>query len=140
MSETRSDAGALPWHEWRSTGSVLVVDDEEPVRKVLARALGKVGITADLAYNGAEAVSLFSADPARYRLVMLDLKLPGMDTAAILRELRALKPGIPVVIMSGYNRRTADETIEGFGLAGFVSKPFNMEMLVSVLRAALGDA
>jgi CheY-like chemotaxis protein len=83
-------------------------------------------------------MSFFEADPAQYSLVLLDFKLPGMDSGTVYRHLRGLRPDLPVVLMSGYNREDALEKSAGMDLAGFLHKPFTPDTLRSALSCASG--
>jgi two-component system, cell cycle sensor histidine kinase and response regulator CckA len=118
-------------------GNVLVIDDDVAVGMVLSRAVTRFGFTAGVATDGTKGIALFRSDPSRYNLVLLDFKLPGMSSGEVYNELRLVRPELPVVLMSGYNREEAMEKSAGMDLAGFLHKPFNMETLASVLGFAL---
>jgi len=122
--------------EKSAAGRVLVIDDDDAVGLVLSRAMARLGYNADVAADGTKGVSAFEADPDRYGLVLLDFKLPGMDSGTVYRKLRERRPQIPVVLMSGYNKQEALESSAGMELAGFLHKPFNMETLTAALRFA----
>lgn len=132
-------APAAPaWLEWKGSGGVLVVDDDEAVRMVLVRALSKIGFTVSAAADGTQALSFYCADPGRYRLVLLDFKLSGMDSKTVLAEIRARRTDLPVVLMSGYCRQDAAERASGMEVTDFLHKPFTVDILASKVRAALG--
>jgi two-component system cell cycle sensor histidine kinase/response regulator CckA len=143
VSAPRVEISARPsaapsWQDWRATGHVLVVDDDEAVRMVLTRTLARMGLTVSEAATGAEAVALFAAEPEKFSLVLLDYKLPGMDSRTVFGELRARKPGIRVILMSGYGQLEALGSSGGLDFAEFLHKPFTMAVLSAKLRAALG--
>jgi DNA-binding response OmpR family regulator len=139
VAEHAANAAAIPaWLAWRGSGDVLVVDDDESVRTVLLRTLTKIGFTVSLAGDGAAALDIFSADPTRYLLVLLDYKLPGMDSKSILAELRTNKPRLPVILMSGYCREDASSHSDGMAECEFLHKPFTMDALASKVRVAVG--
>jgi two-component system cell cycle sensor histidine kinase/response regulator CckA len=139
VAELPSTTGSVrPWLEWKGSGGVLVIDDDESVRTVLQRTLARIGFTVSLAADGKEALELFNADPSRYRVVLLDYKLPGMDANAILAGLRARRPAIPVIVMSGYTREDAGEA-GAMSTCDFLHKPFTMALLAAKVRKALGD-
>ena len=117
----------------QATAHVLVVDDDEAVGLVLSRTLTRLGYSSDVAADGAQAITLFEADPAQYSLVLLDFKLPGMDSGTVYRRLRVRRPDLPVILMSGYNREEALGNAAGLELAGFLHKPFTRETLASAL-------
>jgi DNA-binding NtrC family response regulator len=122
---------------WRSSGRVLVVDDEDTVRTITSRILEGLGFVVILAADGREAVKKFEADPA-ICLVLLDLTMPHMDGEETFREITRLRPGTKVLLMSGFNEHEAMSRFVGSGLAGFVQKPFNVTQLTAHVREVLG--
>ncbi len=133
------DSGDLPdsGSRWKGAGKVLVVDDEETVRTTTAAMLRKMGFEVDLAVDGREAVTTFTADPGAYVLVLLDLTMPNLDGEQTFAELRKLLPNVRVVLMSGFNQQEAISRFTGKGLASFVQKPFQFASLRETLRRVL---
>jgi len=123
---------------WHGKGAVLVVDDEELLRKTVARMMHKLGIEPVLAPDGREAVEVFRAQPDRFGLVLLDLTMPQMDGEQTFTELRRLRPEVRVVLMSGFNAQEAMLRFPGKGLASFLQKPFTIDSLRAVLQDVLG--
>ncbi len=123
--------------EWHGEGTVLVVDDEETMRKTVARMLHKLGLETVLACDGREAVEIFRAQPAQFALVLLDLTMPHMDGEQAFTELRRLRPEVRVVLMSGFNAQEALMRFTGKGLASFLQKPFTVDSLRSTIREVL---
>jgi CheY-like chemotaxis protein len=124
--------------DWRGSGCVLVVDDQDPVRNVVAHSVAHLGFTTSCASNGREALSLFGADPGLYALAILDIKIPVMDGVEIMNRMRLARPDIPVILMSGYNNREVPGTPARLAKTGFLHKPFTLEALASELRAVIG--
>jgi len=122
---------------WRSSGRLLVVDDEESVRQVTVRIGEMLGFTVDTAVDGIAGLECFSRQPPAYALVLLDLTMPRLDGEETFRRLRALKPDVRVVLMSGFNKVEAINRFLGKGLAGFVQKPFEVATLIAELRRVL---
>ncbi len=125
---------------WRSSGRLLVVDDEESVRQVATRIGQMLGFTVDTAVDGLEGLECFTRQPASYALVLLDLTMPRLDGEETFRRLRALQPDVRVVLMSGFNKVDAMNRFVGKGLAGFVQKPFEVATLTAELRRVLEGA
>ena len=124
--------------KWRSSGRVLVADDEEAVRSVSALILERCGFTVETAVDGREAVEIFRERSGEFRAVLLDLTMPVMDGAEAFREIHAIAPETPVILMSGYSEHHSAQRIGGEGrAAGFVQKPFQTAQLMATLRAAL---
>jgi PAS domain S-box-containing protein len=124
---------------WHGLGTVLVVDDEEPVRQVTRALIGSLGFHVVLAENGREALRKLSQHAAEVRVVLLDLTMPRLDGEQTLAELRRVAPELPVVLMSGYSERELSERFADRGLAGFLQKPFTREDVRRRLREALGE-
>ncbi|MGE5247177.1 MAG: response regulator, partial [Verrucomicrobiota bacterium] len=81
-------------------GPILIVDDEANIRQSLEGVLADEGYSCVLAKDGADAIAaLQSVEPS---LVLLDIWMPGMDGIETLRHIKELRPGIPVVMMSGH--------------------------------------
>ena len=116
---------------------ILVVDDEETVRSVLMRMLRSFGYEAVTAANGQEAVDLFLAGRDDFRAVLLDLTMPELDGAETFREIHRLRPALPVILMSGYSEHDAVSRFGAQGLAGFLQKPFQPDVLRARLAAAV---
>ncbi|HEY4299796.1 MAG TPA: PAS domain S-box protein [Candidatus Didemnitutus sp.] len=125
---------AAPAGIWHGSGRVLVVDDEEAVRKVAARLLEKLGFAVDIAADGQEALVLFESAAEDYAVVLLDQTMPRMDGEETFRRMRLLRPQVRVLLMSGFNRVDMLDRFMGQGLAGFVQKPFEVETLASEIR------
>jgi CheY-like chemotaxis protein len=119
-------------------GTVLVVDDEETVCAMLARALERFGFKVELAPNGQVAVEKAQACGGDYRLVLLDLTMPHMDGEATFSALRNIRPDLPVLLMSGFNENDALSRFGGKGLAGFLQKPFDLANLRQKLAEIVG--
>ncbi len=121
---------------WKGQGTVLVVDDEETVRNVAARLLEKIGFTVERANDGAAAMELFRRHPTKYALVLLDLTMPHLDGEETFRQMRHLYPAARVVLMSGFNHQEIMTRFSGKGLAGFVQKPIEAQILLDEVRRA----
>jgi CheY-like chemotaxis protein len=131
-----AEAG-VPADGWRGAGRILVIDDEETVRTVLARSLHTLGFDVEAAADGESGIACFRRDPAAFAAVILDLTMPGLDGEAVYRELRVIRPRVKVILTSGFNHQEAVNRFVGKDLAGFVQKPFTFEQLATALRRAL---
>jgi excisionase family DNA binding protein len=120
------------------TCRVLVVDDEEPVRQMVATMLRAAGPGFEVvgAGDGAAALEELTKRPAQ--LLITDLRMPGMEGIALIREARRLLPDLPVVIITGRSKEAdAIEAIE-LGVAGYLTKPFDLQQMLRVVNRALG--
>jgi len=133
---TATPAETIP--KLQASGTVLVVDDEETVCTMLARALERFGFKVELASNGLIALEKAQACGGDYRLVLLDLTMPHMDGEATFSSLRNIRPDLPVLLMSGFNENDALSRFGGKGLAGFLQKPFDLANLRQKLAEIVG--
>ena len=123
--------------DWRGSGTVLVIDDEEGVRMVAARMLESRGFQVLTAGDGVEALEVFEKNRDRIQAVLLDLSMPQMGGEEVFTELRRLRPGIPVIMSSGYNEKDVTRRFVGKNLTGFVQKPYREADLMTILRQIL---
>jgi DNA-binding response OmpR family regulator len=113
------------------------VDDEPRILSLVSRALQARGFAVDAAADGAQALRL--ATKRTYDLVVLDLRMPGLDGAAVLRALRASVPSPRVVVLSAVaDVRTKVDLLE-MGACDFLPKPFAIAELVARVRANLRE-
>ena len=119
---------------------VLVVDDEAVVREVAGAALAHAGHTALFAEDGAEGIRVFDANVDAIDAVLLDLTLPLVSGAEVYRHIRSVRPGLPVLLSSGYNEVAATAAFVGKGLAGFIQKPWRAPELLNKLNEVVQSA
>ena len=114
---------------------ILVVDDEKHIRDSCIRLLQRKRYDADGAASGAEALEKIGKD--KYDLVLLDVRMPGMDGIEVLRKAKEIVPDILVLILTGHGTLdTANEALE-LGAAGFIRKPIAIEDLAESIDDAL---
>lgn len=137
----KRDVGAHPVthaapSESQNAGRILLVDDEAGVRMIIARMLESLGYAVEEASNGAEALSRFAQGPNRYRWVVSDMNMPGMDGVFLAHELKRQNPGIGCVIMSGLCEIASDTTAGSDPGMVFLQKPFTLPGLEEALMKA----
>jgi len=113
---------------------VLVVDDEPPIRKLLRMGLGTQGYQTIDAANATAALDLLAEKPD---LVILDLGLPDMQGLELLRQIRAQRDDLPIVVLSSRGDEVTKVEALDLGADDYVTKPFGMEELLARIRAAL---
>jgi CheY-like chemotaxis protein len=118
----------------RDKPGVLVVDDEHPVRAVVQLGLERNGFEVWLATNGREAVHLYRKHREHIAVVLLDVRMPGLDGPATLDVLRSLNPGVLVCFMSGDTGDYEQEQLRQRGAVHVIVKPFHLDQLAKVLR------
>ncbi|MCY1074701.1 sigma-54-dependent transcriptional regulator [Archangium lansingense] len=116
-------------------GSVLLVDDDPAVAKVLGALLGQVGLTVHTASNGQEALGLLGRKPID--VVVSDVRMPGMGGMELLAEVGRSWPDVPVILLTAHG--TVPLAVEAMkaGAADFALKPFDREEILFSIRKAL---
>lgn len=133
-----SQSSAAPITQWRGSGTILVVDDEESVRAISARMLELFGFTVLLAADGREGVEIYRQNQEKIEAVILDMTMPHLNGEEVFREIRRIRNDARVMLVSGYNEQDATDRFAGKGLDGFLQKPFKPDELRDKLREILG--
>jgi len=120
-------------------GSLLLVDDEQMILDVGAAMLRKLGYTVHVADSGGAALQLYQDRGDVIDLVILDMVMPGMGGGEVFDRLKAMDPGVKVVLSSGYSMDGKASEIMARGCAGFIQKPFNLTQLSEKVLAALAS-
>jgi two-component system cell cycle sensor histidine kinase/response regulator CckA len=115
---------------------VLVIDDEEVLRSVLADMLRHGGHSAITAEGGREGLSVYREQWREIDLVILDMVMPDMDGMETLREILAWNPIAKVLLTSGYTQGEVPQSARRLGAIGFLNKPFDRSQLEAMLALA----
>ena len=115
-------------------GMILLVDDEESVRRVAERMLTRVGFAVVCAEDGEVALRVLEQHKSRITCVLLDLTMPKMDGPATLAALRRIHSTVPVILASGYDQQELTSRMQGIGFAGFAQKPYHRETLLALIQ------
>jgi PAS domain S-box-containing protein len=124
-------------YESQGAGTILVADDEEGVRALVASVLEEAGYTVELANDGGHAVQRLRDLGDQVRLVLLDLTMPILGGAEAATELRRIRPNIPIIAMSGYGDIEVMQRFSEAGVDDFLPKPFHPDQLAAKVRDAL---
>ncbi len=122
--------------KYRDEGYILVIDDEDVVRKTAKIALQSFGFTVHLASNGKEGLDIFQSCKNPIRLVLLDMTMPIMSGDETLKRLLELDPNLRIIATSGYDETEAMRRF-GEGVAGFIQKPYTATQLANVVESVL---
>ncbi|HEY3132199.1 MAG TPA: PAS domain S-box protein [Acidobacteriota bacterium] len=134
-AETEPKAG----EEWRGSGTILVVDDEEDVRSVSKTILDECGFNVLTANDGREALQVFREHSEKIVAVLLDVSMPHMSSEDCLSEMRRLRRDVPVILSSGYAEHDISTRFAGGNLAGFIHKPYQPPALIEKVFQVLRD-
>lgn len=123
----------------RGTGTLLLVDDDEVLRKTGRLMLEKLGYRVMVACDGAEAVERFLARKTEIDLVILDMVMPRMNGKETFQAIRRVAPTARILLASGFSERQAILDLEADGLMGFVRKPYRLSELSMAVSRALSE-
>ncbi len=126
------------WEILGGKETVLLVDDEETIIEVMQKALLLTGFKVLVARGGEEAVEVFKKNRERIDIVILDMIMPGMGGGKVFDALRAIQPGVKVVLSSGYSIDGEASQIMARGCNGFIQKPFGIKELSQKIREVMG--
>jgi PAS domain S-box-containing protein len=119
-------------------GTILVVDDDEAVLELAGEFLVRSGLHVVTADGGREALEILRADAEkRIDAAVLDLAMPDLDGRETLLEIHRVRPGLPVVVASGFGEEASAESFPAKEIAAFVRKPYEPEVLIDAVRTAL---
>lgn len=113
-------------------GSVLVVDDEINLCRILGAKLAKSGYTVVSVHDGMQAVE--KVRESDFDVVLLDLILPKMDGLTALAKIRSMRNAIPVIVMTACENADALEQARSHGVSAYVNKPFDLDSLVTLVQ------
>ncbi|HUF56359.1 MAG TPA: response regulator, partial [Thermohalobaculum sp.] len=114
------------------------VEDEAPVRAFASRALRLRGYSVETADSAEEAMAYLTEQTNPVDLIVSDVVMPGMDGPAFAAEARRLRPGLPVVFVSGYAEHGFRKNMQEEGVR-FLAKPFSLAELTAVVKDALDE-
>jgi len=115
---------------------VLVVDDEEGIRDLLARTLALAEYEVDTTADGLSALESIRNDG--YSLMFADLRMPGMDGLTLIREVKQINPHLPIIIITGYSSESSAIEAVNLGVSGYLTKPVGIPQVLAAAAKALG--
>ena len=136
--EVKPEAVRKPAADMTGQGTILLVEDEDPVRAVNARALSARGYTVLEAASGVEALEIIQERGAPVDLVVSDVVMPEMDGPTLLGELRKLYPDLKVIFVSGYAEEAFRKNLPEGEEFNFLPKPFSLRQLVETVKQVIG--
>jgi excisionase family DNA binding protein len=120
----------------QSRHRVLVVDDEASIRDLLSKTLALAEYEVDTAADATSALDRMRT--GAYDLMIADLKMPGMDGLALIRQAKRIKSDMPVIIITGFSTESSAIEAVNLGVAGYLTKPFRVPQVLAAAAKALG--
>ncbi len=135
----RLETRVIDAHFEKGTETILLIDDEEFIRELGVELLGEAGYTVLTAVDGESGLQLYCKKQDKIDLVILDLIMPGMGGRRCLEALMQINPQARVVVSSGYPENGSAGEARTAGSRGFISKPYDMRQILSVVRQVLTE-
>lgn len=135
IGEATADTAELAGQLLRAT--VLVVEDEDPLRQAVVKMLRRTGLEVFEAADGSTAINLLHDNAGNIDLILLDMTIPGPSSTEVMAEAGRTGPHIGVILTSAYSREMLADALSEPQVRGFIRKPFQLEALVRTIRNTL---
>jgi len=116
---------------------ILVVDDEQAVRDLVAKTLAMADYDVETVADGPTAIERLRTND--YDLLITDLKMPGMDGLSVIREARRQSAELPIIIITGFSTEASAIEAINLGVSGYLTKPFRLPRVLAATARALGE-
>ena len=116
---------------------ILFVDDEEPLVELGENLLASLGYDVVGKKNSLEALDLFSSCPEKFDLVVTDLTMPDMTGIDLAQKILRIKPGMPIILCTGFSETITPESIDSVGVKDLIMKPFQRRQIAESIRKTL---
>lgn len=123
----------------RGDESILLVDDEKDIVRIVEEILKKQGYNVTSTLDAEDALSLFQSDPERFDLVISDMTMPKMNGLKLVGRVKEINSKTKVVICSGYNEHLTELNCQDKGVDGYITKPITMNKLAETVRNVLDN-
>jgi CheY-like chemotaxis protein len=122
------------------TERILVVDDEIHLLEMYKRMLGHLGYQVDIRTSPIEAIEALRSNPMKYHLLITDMTMPQMNGHNLAKKIMEIRPGLPVILCTGFSDQINEEKARSTGIRAFLLKPVLFHDLASTLRKTLDEA
>jgi len=139
LHEVSTPADELGLVPFGSGERILLVDDEELLTKLGHKMLGKLGYEVVVTTQPLVALEMVRADPSHFALVITDQTMPGMTGLALASQLLKIRPGLPILLMTGFSLIVTPENVRAAGIRQLLLKPASLHALGSAIHAALAN-
>ncbi len=120
---------------WKKSLKILAIDDQEIIRDLLVNMFGSAGHEVTTAERGEEVIAKFKTQ--RFDLVVTDLSMPDLSGWEVAREVKKLRPDMPVILITGWGQNQDEEKLKESGVDRVVTKPFRIEQLMKTVEELL---
>jgi len=131
------DAGTAGRHAHGNGQRILFLDDEVALTSVVQKMLRRLDYQVTTSNSGGEVIRLVRANPAQFDLVITDLTMPEINGLEVARQLHAIRPELPVILMSGYSVSVVADSLRDAGICELLQKPVSLSALTEVVQRVL---
>jgi len=121
------------------TERILVVDDEKPLADIYEKMLGMLGYQVEIRTSPVEALEAVRMNPQKYDLVITDMTMPQMTGYSLSKKLMEIRPGLPVILCTGFSDLVNEEKARSAGILAFLLKPVPLHDLANTMRKVLDE-
>jgi len=118
---------------------ILLLDDEPQIVAMEKQMLERLGYRVTVSTSSAEALELFARQPGQFDLVITDMTMPNLTGDQLARRIWAIRPGLPIILCSGYNEMMSEDKALAMGIRKFILKPIEKDELALAIRNALSS-
>jgi DNA-binding NtrC family response regulator len=136
MPEENSKSASLPGGKEK----ILVVDDDETIILLEKIMLEKLGYEVTVYANSIDALMLFENEPEYFDMLITDQAMPRLTGEELIKKVISQRPGMPIILNSGYSAEFTREKAISMGVSEFIQKPLNMEQLAQAVRRSFAKA
>jgi CheY-like chemotaxis protein len=136
VAEARESRAPLP----KGTERILFVDDEDMQVRAMTKLLEHLGYRVQCFTDAAEALEAFRTEPGAFDLAIMDQTMPRLSGGELARELLRIKPGLPIILCSGYSETLDEGQALAMGIRAFIMKPFSAMEIAQSIRRVLAAA
>lgn len=133
---SQPQAGEMPG-QIMPPGCVLVVDDEKDIVAIISRYLNKDGLTVHGMTDSRLALERVRANPFAFDLLLTDCDMPFLSGPALCRSVHEVRPDLPVLMVTGYDRHISPEQLSDLGVGALLTKPLNRQALLAAVHRLL---
>lgn len=117
--------------------NVLIIDDEKRFATMLSKRLSLRGYSCEVVYDGESGLEVLPRHP--FKVVVLDLRLPGLSGEEVLERIKMEQPDLPVIILTGHGNEKERAKCMGLNAHSFLNKPVDLSFLVDLFEKILGQ-
>ncbi len=121
----------------KGTERILFVDDEEMYAEMVSDMIDRLGYDVDLHIDSTKALKAFKASPDSYDLIITDQIMPNLSGEELVKEIRVIRPEMPIILCTGYSSQMDEEKSKSFGINAFVYKPIVKKDIAILIRKVL---